>query len=535
MKKCVLITTFATIIVACNIDDLDFDNIEIPLNTVFAFNLGEITYNLGDIIDKQTGDTLDLQEDSSTSLLTLFYHDTISYNVSDDFIQIGDINVGDTITIPPATGPIAVNLNQSFEFQYDPDDEEQMDSLFYMNGELSITTNSNINGNVSYTYTILNTVNIRNNVPVSISGTINGRGSDTPPAISLVDHKTFLTNSSDDNSFTVTLDFTITLNAMQSIVANDFISFDLTYRNQTFNLIYGKFGQDTVRVGDQSIEIDFFSQVAREGIKFGNPSMAFEFRNSFGIPMALDFSGLAGEGENGENRVSLTGSIVRNPPVIEGSDINSPGPGIPGEVARSMIEINRSNSNLVNLLSSSPKNLVFNVNGRSNPANLSALNYVQPSSEFIAYVTMEFPMEVQLEGLQESGTFSLDGGLDFEERVDSAFVRVLTINELPFSAIASLEIQDVDSMTLHSITDNLIINAPFINLNGEVTDPNGATTDILLSEEGIEALMNASHVLITLTLNTPVSQTSREIYVKLFADYSLIIKVGLGVKFNQVY
>ncbi|MEO1253565.1 MAG: hypothetical protein AAFY41_01585 [Bacteroidota bacterium] len=347
----------------------------------------------------------------------------------------------------------------------------------------------------------------------------------------MVNYKTLLTDPSGANTFTVVLDVSMTLDATQSISGTEYIAFDLTYGNQTFSLIYGKFGQDMVQVGNQSLEIDFFTQSLREGITFGNPSMTFEFRNSFGVPVSVDFSGLSGDDGNGGNQVFLTGSIVNSPEIIEGSDVNTPGPNTPGETVQSIIEIDRTNSNIIALMGSSPQRLVFNVGGNSNPENANALNYLQPTSKIEAIVQLEVPMEIQLENFQESGTFNLRGGLDLKD-VDSAFLRVVTLNELPFSATATIEIKDADSVTLYTAAENLVMNAPFINVFGEVTDPSGASTDIPLSKEGVDALLDATFVEIILTLNTPESQTSREIYVKVLADYSLTVKLGVGGKFN---
>ncbi len=531
VKKFVLIVISASLFAACNSGDLDFDNVEVqPITGVFAFPLGDATYIMRDIISSQTGDSLSLQEDS-TFLYTLSYFDTINYSAPNDFVQIDDITENGAInTIPPVAGPTTFTLNRSFTFLYDPENGEQLDSLFYQTGDITFTTTSNINGNVTYTYTVENTVNTNSNVPISITGNIPSPGSETINR-SLLNHKTLLIDASGDNVFTVNVDLSITLGGTQFTDGSETLSFDFTYGNQTFSLIYGKFGQDMVQVGDQSIDLDFFTQAAREGITFGNPSMSFEFRNSFGIPIGVDFSSLRSEDATGDNQVFLTGDIVNNPRVIDGSDINSPGPNTPGETVQTVVEIDRSNSNIIQLLSTSPERLVFNVAGNSNPEDASALNYLQPTSEITAIVGVEVPLEVQLDNLQETGTFGLGDGLDLEN-VDSAFIRVVTINELPFSATATLEIKDADSVTLHTVADNIIINAPFINVLGEVTDPNGSTTDIPLSPEGVDALLNAAFVQITLTLNTPESQTSRDIYVRIQSNYSLTLKVGIGGKFN---
>lgn len=521
-----IIIISAFVLASCNTEDLDFDNVKVqPVNGVFGFPLGETKYLMSDLLGKQTGDSLDFKEDS-TSFYTLMYFDTIKYQSPDDFIKIGDIVHQDTVKTNAAPSGATIPVNASFNIKYNPKNNEPLDSIFYKSGDLSITTNSDLPGTLNYSYTIENTRSVATNNSVVLNGSVVGSGSDTQTK-SLANHKTLLSGGS--NTLKVNLNASITLTG--AITTANSVSFKLTYANQEFSLIYGRFGQDTVKVGDQSIEIDFFSQSSREGITFGNPSLEFDFRNSFGIPVEADFSGINGDDGNGGNQTFLAGRVVNQRPIINGSDIESPKPEVPGDTEQTVVKIDRTNSNLIKVLASSPKRLVFDVTGRSNAKNASELNYLQPTSELTAYVKMEIPMEIQMTNFKESGTFSLGDGLELDN-VDSAFIRVLTLNELPFSGTASLEIQDADSTTLYTVADSLVLKAPFINVQGIVTDPSGNTADIPLTPEGVEALKEASHVLITLTLNTPESQTSRDIYVKVLGNYSLTMKVGVGGKLN---
>ncbi len=555
VKKFVYVVISAALFAACNVGELEFDDLEVtPIQGPFVFPLGQTTYVMSDLLEKQTGDSLDFQQDS-TSLYTLFYYDTISYSAPDDFISISDI-VQSGIANPPAYLAGAARqetFTASFDLLYEPDGDEIIDSLFYLTGDLTFATESEIPADVDYTYTVQNTTHTTTGTPIAISGTVTNTAApvDTDSQTSsLVNHVTKLTEG--DNTFTVDLEATVTLAAGQSLTGLEEFRFTLTFGNQTFGLIYGKFGQDVVQVGNQSLEIDFFSQAAREGITFGNPSMTFDFRNSFGVPVEVDFSGLHGVDSEG-NQTFLTGNIVNNPPIVDGSDVNSPDINTPGETVQSTIEINRTNSSIINVLGSSPEQLVFDVLGRSNPESDTELNYLQPTSEITAYVEVKVPMEVQLEDYEETGAFSLRDGFD-ASNLDSAFIRLVTLNELPFTGTVSLEVQAEDSTVLFPITDESdprydsattnhptqierltnipVIKAPLINVNGDVTDPSGETHDVALTNEEVQLLSGAARIVITMTLNTPASQTSRDIYVKILADYTLTLKVGVGARFN---
>ena len=231
------------------------------------------------------------------------------------------------------------------------------------------------------------------------------------------------------------------------------------------------------------------------------------------------------DGEGG-NTFYLSGDVVSDPPrITRATEL--------GTVVQTVFEINNQNSNLDDLLSSSPTRLVFDISGLTNPEDedLSQSNFLEPTSGITAYVEMEIPMNIKLEGLEQTDTISLGNGLNIND-IDSAFLRINTLNEFPFQAQLSMEIQDSTNATLYTIPQKLVLKAPFINVNGFVTDPSGATVDIPFSEEGIEAIGNGSQIVMKVALSTPESVTSRDLFVKLLGDYTLEINVGIGGRLN---
>jgi hypothetical protein len=525
VKKFVVIAFAGIMLFGCKSDELVFDDIQVPdISSTRVFPLGEVRYSMRDLIDNIGDAELDLEEDSATSVLTLFYRDTILYNGTDDFVIINDIVQNITINNIPAAGPFPIDtlidISRQINIYFNATGSDQLDSLFYAGGDLALSMTLSVDKPTEITTSLLSTVLLSTGNPLSLyvnSPTGNGTTTDN---VDLANHKTTLTT----DSMTIDVNGQITLQAGESLTGMEEINIGVSYSNQVFQSIFGRFGHDTIQVGNQQVDIEFFREMGEQGIFFGNPKMRFDFRNSFGIPMAINLSRVFGDDANGGSKTFLTGDIVTNPPRIEGSDVTDV-----GSVAQSTFEISKLNSSLVDLLSTSPGRLIFDIGAFTNPLDPTQVNYLQPTSAIDAYIEMEIPMEIRLDNLEQSGTLSLGGGIDISN-IDSVFMRITTINGLPFSGLLSLEIQDADSNALYSVTDQLVIKAPFINVNGFVTDPGGATTDIPFGPDGLEALKVGSHVLFTLTLNTPESVTSRDIFVKLIADYTIEIKIGLGGK-----
>lgn len=519
VKKFVLIALAVIVFASCNTNELEFDNIDVEdISGIFVFPLGQTSYTMRELIEDQEDAELTLQEDS-TSLLTLYYTENISYAIDGEFVQIGDISQFGEVTVPASPGGAdrTENINQTFSLVYQPNEGEDLDSVFYTTGDITMVTTSTLPGNMNFTYSIANTRHVTTDAPLTFSGTINGGGTDNQNT-SLVDYKTVL---GDNNVFSVDFSATVDLAAADALTGGETLRFDLTYANQTFSIIYGKFGQDTVQVDNQTLDISFFQDTGDEGIFFGNPQIRFNMSNTFGVPIGLQLSDMYGDDGNGGAQVFLSGAVTESPlPEMEASQT-------PGTAAESTIEINKGNSNIVGLLATSPSRLVFDVKGISNANDPTVSNFVRPGDQIDGMIELEVPMEIRLENLQQTFDYSLGDGLDISD-LDSAFVRIVTINELPFSGVLSMEVQDADSNTLYTVADNLVFETPFINVNGFVTDPSGSSNDIAISKEGVEAFGVGARVVMTVTLNTPQTQTSRDIFVKVLADYMIEIKVGIG-------
>lgn len=535
MKKFVLLLSFGLALYACNVNQLEFDNIEFQrINGIYGLPLGEIKYTLRDLLSEARIDDESLQEDD-TSRLFLTYSDTINYANQNDFIQIDNVSgegiylnteTATNINVDPAT-PTLPEL--SYTQTYDPQGGQELDSVFYDGGQIAVTVTSNaFVQSLQFSLVFENTLEVATRNEMRITGTLDKPASPGETVTGtatgdLTDHVTIL--SSNTNEFTVRFGAIATLATGEELTGTETLTFNFTYQDQSFSVIYGKFGQTTAQVGNETLTFDFFDDLG-EGIFFDAPIMRFNFENTFGIPMALDFSGLSVDDGAGGNQLFLDGRITdvtRLPEIAAAATVDS--------TASTTIEISASNSNLRNLFATSPSRILFEVAGTSNyyDTDNSESNFVEPNNTVTASIELEMPLAIRLENFQESFRFNLSGGLDVEN-VDSAFLRVLTINELPFSGSIQIEIQDENEDVIYTVPEIVEVAAtPRINsVTGFVEDPTGLPSNIPLSDEAIDALAIGSFINMILTLNTPQTQTSNEIYVQVLADYGIEIKVGLG-------
>ncbi len=526
--RSLLASVAVLLLLGCNIQDLEFEDIQgIQLDGVYAAPIGETVYTMDELL-VEIGDTTELQEDDN-GVLFLEYSSEAIFTTSSDIVNIGDV-INDASFDLPVTPPVATDQTITFDttvyFEYAADQSERIDSVFYLSGNLVLNATLSGTSNVNFDISLPTTINLGLNQMVSFSGSTNFLGG--PYALS--NHKTTFTYQSATNVYPVDVHLEIPLTAGQQIPAGETFNVEISLLNQTFSEIFGRFGRDTVTVGNTTINIPFFEDFNTEGFFLDAPTITFDFENSFGVPFGVLFGGLYSVNDNsGVNDTTyLEGNITNSPQLVSGASQ-------PGESGTTSIVINKSNSTLDDLLSTTPDQLGFDIRAVSNPTDLNALNFLSGSNEVQTDILVRMDLAVRLEDLTRDVEFNLSGGLEFNE-IDSAVLRVVTINKLPFSGTMELFILGEAQDTLYAAPENLVLKAPLLNLDGTVKE-NGQrnnTADIILGPQGVEALKTGNKVVLHLTLNTTVGSAGNDLFVKIRRSDSITIKasVAAGAKYQ---
>lgn len=521
VRRLLTATLIALACFGCNVGELDFSNLEGPkLGPNVAIPLGTLSYTMRELIEKVGDSELNLEEDS-TSLIHLSYYDTATFNSGSDIIQIVDIVNNEKIyvdEVPSSTESQVVQLQEHLTFKYPAEKNERVDSVFYTAGELVLSVRSFLAHDIDYDISLANTRRISDNSEVTFSGSL-AANSSTSSSVDLEGHKTILAFSEDQgNIFGLTADITLFLGPDESVALNDSIEINLLYRDQEFSIIYGRFGQDTLDVGNETLDVKFFSDLGESGLRFGSPEINFHFSSSFGLPLGVLFKDMYGvdSTSSGNDTTYLTGSAATTPQIIAGATT-------PGEFEESTVSLNTSNSSLRALLGTSPNTIGFSLTSITNPEVADAFNYIMDDSRISTNIEMKLPMELSLENLTQELDFDLGGGLNFDKS-DSVNIRLITDNEFPFSAKVGLSVLNENDSVLYNIPSKLVLEIPFLNLDGVVSQPRRQVSDIPIGKEGIDALSEGSTLRLTFTLNSPSG--TRDIFVKILANYRLSVTVS---------
>jgi hypothetical protein len=148
-----------------------------------------------------------------------------------------------------------------------------------------------------------------------------------------------------------------------------------------------------------------------------------------------------------------------------------------------------------------------------------------------AVIEMRLPMEMKLTNLTREISFNVNN-LDVEG-TDSVTLRLVTLNLLPFSTLMDVSFVGAADTAIYTLDQQLVMATPFIGINSEANEAEPNVADLPLSSEGLDALMQATRIDVTLTLNTPTTLNSREIFPRWLSRYNLTVKLSTLVKLDR--
>lgn len=504
----------------CSFDSIELDKVKGPvLNNTFAINLGNIRYTAGELIDNLEDETLEIEEGTDFSI-NFIIRDTSLFNDVNEFIIVeNDVSNSDrfapfSTNLPalPSEQVVAIPT-ETFEFEFFSEGGEQIDSTFFKGGTLEYTLNSNFGAQIDYIFT-LNDVQSLAGDPVVFNNTLASSQPSLTENISLAGLKNISERVGDVNIFRVSLDMTFTIPAGTAISASDEISLELTFQNSEFSAIFGDFGTEFVEVQEDSIEIDAFDEFNEGGLFLADPSITLQIENKFGIELGLDLNGVTAVDEDG-SEVPLTGTIVDNLQFID-----APNDQQVGESVTTSIAIDVNNSNIDELLNSTPEKIRFLMSATPNPVGSDNPNNYLFDSSYLEIVSItEIPLNLRMDGFSKDFEVEISGS-DLND-AESLIINTRVLNEIPFTGTIDLNFRDENGNTIYTISDIAAINSPPVGSDGRTTEALETNESIRLDADGIDAFLQTEDIVATVFIFTFDSQSGES--VEIFSDYQLEI------------
>jgi hypothetical protein len=519
----VLLLIIVVFALSCNINDLDFDDIKTPnYKGEVAVPIGEVSYTMKELLEEVQDSAISIEE-GGNSFITVVYRDTSLFNDATEFVNIGQIensaNLNPNISTPASPVDLMVPFSESFEFDFQASEGEQIDSLTYKSGTISLRVSSSFNSNMSYTMKIVDFRHSETGDTLTFTG-----NNSTLTTLDLAKYTTSFNSVGGVNQFSLLFDGLLDVKAGEVVNPTDFLSFTLTIDNPTFSSLFGFFGSTVTNIQDQSIALDFFEDITPGGFEFNSPEISLILNNAFGIPLGISFKGLTSSNSAGD-MANLTGTVTETLQSVRAPAITAVGTSI-----GSVLSINSSNSNLRDLLNIAPDTITLAITGTSNFGNETGIetNFLTDSSFLQTIVEVRMPLDLRLNNFTRDFDFDISSST-FDE-ADSIKLRIQTLNELPITGSFVAYFLNDASDTIYQIPQTIVLSSPEVNNIDKTVEAFHNTAIITLDPTGIQAFSNAAKINLTLTADSYKSEDGT--FVKIFSDYKLLIKLSAIANLN---
>lgn len=305
---------------------------------------------------------------------------------------------------------------------------------------------------------------------------------------------------------------------------NQSLGFELGFTEIDFGIFYGYTGPiEIFNQRKDSVEIDLFRNQKMGQVRIEDPRIKIRTGNQFGIPIAVGLNNFEGLSELGQ--VSLQG--IPNPlPIGISSNI--------GETAFDSFELNKTNSNLKDLINTNPKFLSYQAEGQLNPADKTIRNFVPSSAKIVGRVETYFPLYGFTTNFQirKMAPFALNATENPEE-VESLKLHISADNTFPTDFVLALIFYDSDGQAIDSVglQDEYVIDAAQINNSGETTEAQETMFDIELQKNQSQNLASAKRVEFLVKFNT-LKKDGNLLPVKIYSHQNIEIGLGIEAKVN---
>jgi hypothetical protein len=282
--------------------------------------------------------------------------------------------------------------------------------------------------------------------------------------------------------------------------------------------VFGYVGNLSVSLKTQNLNLDFFKNWSQIGeIRFTDPTLTVTVDNGFGFPMVAQSKTADGLKKDG-TKVPITGALK------DGFNIGYPSLAEIGKVRQTMIPLNKTNSNIVNVINASPTSISLNLDLIANHNLMnSAPGFVLNDGGVRYKMDASFPLIASAKNFTYTDTMAVN----FSDltNVTDVELKIVTDNTLPVDI--GMKVYFIDSTNTR--VDSL--NAPIVKaakvFGGFVVNSTSNTTLVPIGVAQFNNIKTAKKVIITSQLTTPTNGTE-SVFLK--ADQKFFLSIGLKAK-----
>lgn len=293
---------------------------------------------------------------------------------------------------------------------------------------------------------------------------------------------------------------------------SDAVDANLTLADFEIEFIDGDLGKQDFTLASDTVDFGFDEFDFDADITLADPRLTLRITNAFGLELRGYLDNISAE--NDVESVQLAG--------LDSISIGAPVYGNFTDSVTTDIEINRTTTNIDDVLAIKPNKLIFGMTGTTNPGAGPFNNFVTDNSYVGVSMDVEVPLYGSVNGFQLKDT--LDFPVEAFDNVLTAKLRTKITNEFPVDVDVQVYFVDDQFTILDSLsaTPIEVLQSSSIDADGELVQVTEFTTDIELTEDRVTALKNAKQMILVSNMSTANGQSA-----KFYTNYGMDIMLGV--------
>jgi len=497
-----------------------------PWTPELAIPLINSTFDVDDIFEHSDNSVLQVDENG---VLGIVYSGTIFSFAIDDIIKVGDNNMETDLSYPDPGLPFPVldtiYDSKVFEVDFDIEDSDNVEvhELAVLDGFMHFTVVSELAYETQIRITIPHA--LKDGQPFQED--INVAPGETKE--NDFDMSGYLYDlTQEDLGFNqILFDFrAIIAYDPDAPAAGDQISIIASFEEAEIDYVTGYFGQNTVILDTDTIEIDLFDNTVSGQFQFIDPNLKFTTINSFGLPVLIDVTEFKSVNlDESETDIILEG--ITDGPFVIGY------PTVIGESETINHEFTNQNSNIEDILNNGTKEVIWGLNAITSPDGPTPdLNFISHESELVIQTEITIPLKGYAWDWVFTDTTEVDVDEENPDELLELTLRLILDNGFPADGVVQIYMTD----SLYQKTDSLfdeptqILTSGLIDDEGNVIESTKTITDILLEGESITNLTEASYMIIFAGMETTNGSPPDNQIIQIQEDYTLGFVLSLKAK-----